>query len=157
MIELEQYSTKLYNAMLETNPLQMLFQIRNIALFGTTTAEANSILTEADKYNTKLAVNNTVLTSANESIVQARLLSYVCLKQLSELHRHTYAFRHGLINEQCETIGNLDTTAKIKLSKLSKFLKENVAPLIHALHVTESIIVKQHVMRKIINIMDKVQ
>lgn len=157
MIELEQYSTKLYNAILETNPLQMLSRLRNIALFGTAIAEANSILTEADKYNTKLAVNNIVLTSANESTIQARILSYMCLKQLSELHRHTYAFRHGLINEQCEAIGNFDATAKTKLSKLSKFLKENVAPLIHALIVTESVMVKQHVMRKIINVLDKVQ
>lgn len=157
MFELEQYSTKLYNAILETNPLQMLFQLRNIALFGATTAEANSILTEADKYNTNLVVNNTILTSATESTVQARILSYMCLKQLAELYSHTYAFRHGLINEHCEIIGKFNTIAKTKLLKLSKFLKENVAPLIHALSITESIIVKQHIMRKIIKTLDKVQ
>lgn len=157
MTELEQYCTKLYNALTESNPLLMLRKTRNAALFGVTAAEANSILTEAAKYNTKLAVTNAVITSAVESNTQARILSYMCLKQLSALYRHTYAFRQGLINERCEVIEALDKSAQTKLTKLSKFLKENVAPLVHALNITESIMVKQHIMRKIINALDKVQ
>lgn len=156
MTELEQYCKRLYNAMMETNPLLMLRKIKNTALLAATTAEANSILTEADKFNTNIIVTNKIVTSADESITQARILSYMCLQKLSEIHKCTYAYKHGLLNEHCDIVSKLDKQSIHKLHNLSVYLKENVAPFIHALTITNSNIVKQHVMRKIIMALDKV-
>ncbi len=156
MTELELYSNKLIEALSDSNPLLLLRRVRNNASMAVALAEAHSILTEADKFATNIYVTNKIITSAFESKTQERLLSYMCLKKLSELYTKTYAYKHGFINETCDCVVKFDGLASKKLINLSKYLKTNVKPLICAIRINESRIVKQHIMRQMLAALDRV-
>lgn len=157
MTELELYSDKLISALTDTNPLMQLRRIRNNAVMATALAEAHSILTEADKFATKLATTNFVITSATESAVQERLLSYMCLQKLAELYKHTYAYKNGFLTETCTCAHPLDSIAKTKLNNLSRYLHEQIVPLMRAFKTADTRLVRQHIMRKMITALNQVK
>lgn len=157
MTEIELYGNKLIEAMQDKNPVLMLRRIRNNACAATAVALANSFLTEAAKLNTHLSVTKPIITSATESRRIERVLSYLCLQKLSELYKHTYSYKHGQLNETCVVIGKLDETSSRKLLSLSNFIKEHVEPLLCAYMRASTRCNKQHILREMLTVLDKVQ
>lgn len=157
MTEIELYGVKLIEAMQDKNPVLMLRRIRNNACAATALACANSFLSEASKLHTKISVTKPILTSATESKRVERVLSYLCLEKLAELYKHTYVYRNGQLTENCKVVGTLDKTSINKLLSLSKFVKEQIEPLMCAYMRASTRCNKQHILREMLTILDKVQ
>lgn len=156
MTEIELYGTKLIEAMQDANPVMMLRRIRNNASAAVALAIANSYLTEAEKLNTDLSVSNHVITTAVESKKIERSLSFMCLRKLEELYKYTYAYKTGHLDEQCKVTEPLDKISSQKLTSLSKYITENVEPLMRALLRTNKRYNKQHIMREMLQVLNKV-
>jgi len=156
MTELELYGQKLLEAMQDKNPVMMLRRIRNNASAAIALAIANAYLTEAERFNTNLSVSNHVITTAVESSKIERSLSFMCLKKLAEMYKHTYAYRSGKLDEHCKTIEHLDKLSCQKLQVLSKFISEHITPLMEALLRAGRRMNKQHIMREMLKELSKV-
>lgn len=157
MTEIELYGTKLIEAMQDKNPVLMLRRIKNNASSAIALACANSFLSEAAILYTKIATIKPIITSATESKRVERVLSYMCLQKLAELYKHTHVYRTGMLTETCVVKGTLDKTSITKLLSLSKFVKERVEPLLCAYLRTNKRVNKQHILREMLTILDKVQ
>lgn len=156
MTEIELYGNKLVEAMQDANPVMMLRRIRNNASAAVALAVANSYLTEAEKFNTDLSVSNHVITTAVESKRIERSLSYMCLCKLEELFKQTYAYKTGRLDEQCRVVETLDKLSIQKLNALSKYITEHVEPLMKALLRANKRYNKQHIMREMLQVLNKV-
>lgn len=156
MTEIELYGSKLIEAMQDDNPVMMLRRLRNNASAAVALAVANSYLTEAEKFNTNLSVSNHVITTAVESKKIERSLSYMCLRKLEELYKHTYAYKTGRLDEQCKVVEHLDKLSGQKLISLSKYITEHVEPLMRALLRANKRYNKQHIMREMLEVLNKV-
>lgn len=156
MTELELYGQKLLEAMQDKNPVMMLRRIRNNASAAIALAVANAYLTEAERFNTSLSVSNRVITTAVESSKIERSLSFMCLKKLAEMYKHTYAYKSGKLDEHCKTVEHLDKLSCQKLQVLSKFMSEHVTPLMEALLRSSRRMNKQHIMREMLKELSKV-
>lgn len=156
MTELELYGQKLLEAMQDKNPVMMLRRIRNNASAAIALAVANAYLTEAERFNTSLSVSNRVITTATESSKIERSLSFMCLKKLAEMYKHTYAYKSGKLDEHCKTVEQLDKLSCQKLQVLSKFMSEHVTPLMEALLRSSRRMNKQHIMREMLKELSKV-
>lgn len=156
MTELELYGQKLLEAMQDKNPVMMLRRIRNNASAAIALAFANDYLTEAERFNTSLSVSDKVITTAVESSKIERSLSFMCLKKLAELYKHTYAYRSGKLDEHCKSIEHLDKLSCQKLQVLSSFMLEHVVPLMEALLRSSRRMNRQHVMREMFKELSKV-
>lgn len=156
MTELELYGQKLLEAMQDKNPVMMLRRIRNNASAAIALAVANAYLTEAERFNTSLSVSNRVITTAVESSKIERSLSFMCLKKLAEMYKHTNAYKSGKLDEHCKTVEHLDKLSCQRLQVLSKFVSERVTPLMEALLRSSRRMNKQHVMREMLKELNKV-
>lgn len=156
MTELELYGQKLLEALQDKNPVMMLRRVRNNASAAMALAVANKYLTEAERFNTSLSVSNRVITTATESSKIERSLSFMCLKKLAEMFKHTYAFRTGKLDEHCKTTQYLDKLSCQKLQVLSEFVTEHVVPLMEALLRSGRRMNKQHIMREMLKELSKV-
>ena len=157
MTEIELYGTKLIEAMQDRNPVLMLRRIRNNASSAVALACANSLLSEAAILHTKITTVKPIITSATESKRVERVLSYMCLQKLAELYKHTHVYRTGILTEACTVTGTLDKLSIAKLMSLSKFVKESVEPLLCAYLRADKRANKQHILREMLTILDKVQ
>jgi len=160
MTELELYLGRLIEALEDKDPLMLLRRVRNNAVSAVALAEANSILTDTDRLLRDISVSNKVLTSASASDRINRALSYICLKELSSLYKHTSAFTEGLINEQCKYARKpvaADKAAIVKLHNLSEYLKRDVLPMLKNVNENNSLAAKQHAIRKVITALDKIK
>lgn len=156
MTELELYGQKLLEAMQDNNPVMMLRRIRNNASAAIALAIANKYLTEAECLNTSLSISNRVITTATESSKIERSLSFMCLKKLAELYKHTYAYKTGKLDEHCKTVERLDRLSCQKLQVLSKFISEHMTPLMEALLRSSRRMNKQHIMREMLKELSRV-
>lgn len=156
MTELELYGQKLLEAMQDKNSVMMLRRIRNNASAAIALAFANDYLTEAERFNTNLSVSDKVITTAVESSKIERSLSFMCLKKLAELYKHTYAYRTGKLDEYCKTTEHLDKLSCQKLQVLSNFMLDHIVPLMEALLRSSRRMNKQHVMREMLRELSKV-
>lgn len=156
MTELELYGQKLLEALQDKNPVMMLRRVRNNASAAIALAVANKYLTEAERFNTSLSVSNRVITTATESSKIERSLSFMCLKKLAEMFKHTYAFRTGKLDEHCKTTQYLDKLSCQKLQVLSEFVTEHIVPLMEALLRSSRRMNKQHIMREMLKELSKV-
>lgn len=156
MTELELYGQKLLEAMQDKNSVMMLCRIRNNASAAIALAFANDYLTEAERFNTNLSVSDKVITTAVESSKIERSLSFMCLKKLAELYKHTYAYRTGKLDEHCKTTEHLDKLSCQKLQVLSNFMLDHIVPLMEALLRSSRRMNKQHVMREMLRELSKV-
>lgn len=160
MTELELYLDKLVEALQDKDPLMLLRRVRNNAVSAVALAEANSVLTESDKLLRDISVNNSVLTSADASSRINRALSFICLKELSNLYKNTTAYANGLIDNHCRysrTPTTEDKQAIVKLHNLSEYLKQNVLPLLLNINEAKSLSSKQHMIRNVIMSLDKIK
>lgn len=157
MTEIELYGTKLIEAMQDKNPILMLRRIMYNANAAMAVACGNSFLSEAAKLYTKISTQKPIITSATESKRIERVLSYMCLQRLAELYKHTQAYRSGNLTEACNLVGAMDKTTVTKLSSLSKFVKESIEPLMCAYLRADKHANKQHILREMLIILDKVK
>lgn len=156
MTELATYCDKLIEAIQDKNPLLLLRRITINASTAVALAEAHSISKDIAVLQKNIDVNHPCITSATESQLMERVLSYLCLQKFAKLYENTYAYKNAMLTEHCTKTDKFDKIAAHRLLNLSNYLKKFALPLLQTFQLSEGIN-SQYILRKLITVLDQVR